>query len=443
MRPLFVLSDDESRYEIPPTRQVYFRPESFPAAKSADEFRIFCLGGSTVQGRPFKIETSFTTWLEISLNAAEPARRWEVINCGGVSYASYRLLPILEEVLQYEPDLIIVYTGHNEFLEARTFDHIEGRGELLNTSLAGASRLRTFTLLREGYLQLHGRSSAQPPPGRPILPTEVEALLDYRGGLEKYHRDARQRDDVAGQYRFNLRRMVELTRQAGVDIMLVNPVSNLRNCPPFKALPGDDLTMEEQQRWRSLCDAASANLRADRYDLPEATALYERACELDPQHAGGFYNLAKCYDTAGHTAQAHEAFLQAKDSDICPLRILELMNESVLEVAQQTRTPLVDAQAMFEERSAGGIVGSEWLLDHVHPSITGHQLLADALADEMSQRGIVHPQPDWESKRRDHYRQHFESLPDVYFHEGKQRLDAVRLWAQGRTSRVKSDGDAP
>ena len=112
-----------------------------------------------------------------------------MVNCGGISYASYRLVPILEEVLGYEPDLIILYTGHNEFLEDRTFDHIAGRGRLVNASLEAASRLRTFTLLREGYLRLHGMSSSDPPESRPILPTEVEALLDYRGGLEAYHRD--------------------------------------------------------------------------------------------------------------------------------------------------------------------------------------------------------------------------------------------------------------
>ena len=94
------------------------------ANKSRDEFRIFCLGGSTVQGRPYANETSFTTWLELSLQAADPRRQWQVVNCGGVSYASYRLLPIMKETLQYEPDLYIIYTGQNEFLEERTYGEI-------------------------------------------------------------------------------------------------------------------------------------------------------------------------------------------------------------------------------------------------------------------------------------------------------------------------------
>ena len=438
VRPLFMQSEDKSRYEIPPARQVYFRPDGFAAAKSAESRRIFCLGGSTVQGRPFKIETSFPTWLEISLNAAEPARRWEVINCGGVSYASYRLLPILEEVLQYEPDLIIIYTGHNEFLEARSCDQIKRRGRLLNTLLGGVSQLRSFTLFREGCLRLQGRSSLEPPPGRPILPTEVDALLDYRGGLEAYRRDVEQRDAVVQQFGGNLRRMIELARRADVEVVLVNPVSNMRDCPPFKALPGDELTLEQRLQWRSLCDAAGERLQAEPGDLLGATDLYEQACRLDPDHADGFYNLAHCYDAAGLAVDAREAFLQAKELDICPLRTLESMNETVLEIARETDTPLCDAQALFESRSPGGIVGSRWLLDHVHPGITGHQLLADALAEKLAEIGFVHPRAGWASRRGEAYRRHFESLPDLYFHQGKERLAAVRAWAQGRAGRTRN-----
>ena len=107
VHPLFALNSQTGRYEIAPSRLEHFCADSFAAKKPANEFRIFVLGDSTVQGRPWTIETSFTKWLELSLNAAEPRRTWRVVNCGGVSYASYRLVPILQEVLAYQPDLII------------------------------------------------------------------------------------------------------------------------------------------------------------------------------------------------------------------------------------------------------------------------------------------------------------------------------------------------
>ena len=60
IRPLFELNASGDRYEIGKSRQGYFRPDSFAAIKPRDEFRVFVLGGSTVQGNPWGIETSFT-----------------------------------------------------------------------------------------------------------------------------------------------------------------------------------------------------------------------------------------------------------------------------------------------------------------------------------------------------------------------------------------------
>src|SRR5262245_16837384 len=65
--PLFELNSAGDRYEIAPSRQSHFFPDSFAAAKPAGEFRVFCIGDSTVQGNPWSPSTSFTKWLEISL----------------------------------------------------------------------------------------------------------------------------------------------------------------------------------------------------------------------------------------------------------------------------------------------------------------------------------------------------------------------------------------
>lgn len=146
--PLFEQNEAGGRYEIARSKRVHFYPESFAVPKPPREFRIFCIGDSTVQGNPWTTETSFTTWLEISLNAAQPDRQWDVINCGGVSYASYRMVPILEEVLRHQPDLIIVHASHNEFLEDRTYGDLKQTPRWLWHLHEQTSRLRTFNLLR-------------------------------------------------------------------------------------------------------------------------------------------------------------------------------------------------------------------------------------------------------------------------------------------------------
>ena len=45
-----------------------------------------------------------------------PDRHFEVINCGMTAINTFCLLDFATEVVGYEPDLIILYAGHNEFV---------------------------------------------------------------------------------------------------------------------------------------------------------------------------------------------------------------------------------------------------------------------------------------------------------------------------------------
>ncbi|HEU5116425.1 MAG TPA: SGNH/GDSL hydrolase family protein, partial [Isosphaeraceae bacterium] len=183
--PLFELDPTRTRYQTAANRLVYFQRDTFAAHKSPREYRVFVFGGSTVQGRPFAIETAFSTWLELSLQAADPSRVWQVVNCGGVSYASYRLAPIVDEILHYKPDLVILCTGHNEYLEDRSYDTLKSVPGGVRWPLEVLSNTRTARLL-EGLVRSVSEPEEQK---RPLLAAEVDAMLDYRGGLARYHRD--------------------------------------------------------------------------------------------------------------------------------------------------------------------------------------------------------------------------------------------------------------
>ncbi|MCA9129844.1 MAG: hypothetical protein KDB22_22310, partial [Planctomycetales bacterium] len=127
LRPLFEYDDATGQYQIAASRYNLFQPVSFAAEKSDRLFRVFALGGSTTQGEPYGTATAFPKWMELELQARMPDFQVEVINCGGLSYASYRVKVILSEVLAYQPDLVVVYTGHNEYLEERTYDGFRSR----------------------------------------------------------------------------------------------------------------------------------------------------------------------------------------------------------------------------------------------------------------------------------------------------------------------------
>ncbi len=428
IQPLFVLGQNQQRYQVSESRLEFFRPEQFPARKSPGTYRIFCLGGSTVQGRPYSLETAFSSWLELSLRAAAPERQWEVINCGGISYASYRLVPILQEVLNYQPDLLILYTGHNEFLEARSYPRLKNPAWTTRQLRKIHSHWQTINCLRQ--LCYRSPGPVQENSQRIAMPTEVNGLLD-QARLQDYHHDPQWHHDVIEHYQFNLQRMIRLAQQAQIPLILVNPVSNLKDCPPFKTEPGIEVGGAAQEQFQCLWKEAQLSPV-----LETQIEKLQAAVQLDPGHAGVQYHLGKCYEAAGQFEQAKACLLMAKDQDVCPLRMLEPMHTRLLNIAKETRTPLVDARQLLEDQSDERITGNKVLLDHVHPTIEAHQSIATALLKKMIQLKILSAREGWQTVQVQHYRDHLGQLPKAYYERGKQRLAGLRLWTQGRAGEL-------
>lgn len=431
-RPLFVARPAIGRYEIPPSRQLLFRPESFAWPKPRNEFRIFCLGGSTVQGRPFAIETAFPTWLELGLQEAEPSRTWEVVNCGGVSYATYRLVPIVREVLDYQPDLLVLYTGHNEFLEDRSYAHLKQRSALLHTLGIHLSRLRLVQFPR--HLWRPGGESWTSHQPSTTLATEVDALLDYRGGLADYHRDVAWQRTVIDHFTYNLAKMLQLAAQAGVPVILIDPVSNLRDTPPFKSVVDARLSSRQQTRFRELWSQARA-LPAGQEK--EQQRLLNQALNIDPHHAAAHFLLGHVYERLERYEQAQACYLRAKDEDICPLRMLESMHVVLRHTATRLGIPLVEVRSAWEQQAKHGLVGNDLLLDHVHPSIAGHQQIGRMLVEQIAALEMVHRQPGWKSRQQRRFTAHLAGLDAAYFARGKERLKGLQRWTEGRSNKLK------
>ena len=166
----------------------WFNHQSFPKAKPDNTFRIFCLGGSTTYGRPFDDKTSYCGWLREYLVEVDPTQNFEVINAGGISYASYRLVKVMEELAEFEPDLFIVYTGHNEFLEERTYREIKRVPGVVRNFGTVVAKSRTYALA-QGLTRNHDGQGTGAADGDSGLAADVNTKLDNGAGLDLYHRD--------------------------------------------------------------------------------------------------------------------------------------------------------------------------------------------------------------------------------------------------------------
>lgn len=427
VRPLFKATDDGTQFQVAADRREFFADESFAALKAPNERRILVFGGSTVQGRPYSIPTAFSTFLQIALRNADPNTKWEVINCGGISYASYRLLPIIQECVNYQPDLYIVCTGHNEFLECITYSDVRAASPAVVKGHGLLSRLNSFRFLQNAVAP---QSVKRPRLDKPVLPAEVDAILDHHGGLNAYSRSALSEAAVVAGFRTNLRQMIDLSERASIPLLLLLPPSNLADCPPFKSEFRTATTPAiRRQIHRELNESG-------RLMVSDPSAAIDRAAhavELDDRYAFSWYQHGRALLNAGQLEKAAESFTRARDEDVCPLRMTSALQRQLTEAVSESSDDLINLHQLLQSHCRDGIVGNAVLIDHVHPSFHGNQLIALHLLDVLAAKGFVSPpDDDVKSAIQKEFETHLTSLDNMYFLRGRRTLESLQAWTQGR-----------
>ncbi|QDV45767.1 Tetratricopeptide repeat protein [Stieleria neptunia] len=387
----------EPGLRINPAKLVWFNDQSFPASKPAGTYRIVCLGGSTTFGRPFDDSTSFCGWLRTLLPLVGPQRQWEVINAGGVSYASYRVAGVMQEFAGHDVDLFILYTGQNEFLEWRTYGDLIESSETPGVPAARAlSTLATKTRVGQSIELLVDRlRSTGHQDSKQILSGEVDEILNHTIGPASYQRNPSWHRGVEEHFRINLRRMQQIAQGAGAALAVVVPASNLRDCSPFKADFGDGIDGPTRQRLTQDLETAR-ELLADGA-AAQALEVLELILEQDQVHADVHFLRGRALLEVGLANDAANSFQRAIDEDICPLRATTPIKQILREFLSESSVIPVDFEAHLAARSQreqGHVCfGAESFLDHVHPTVDVHREIALAIVRSLADRAIVPATP--------------------------------------------------
>lgn len=403
-----------------------FNYQEFPRDKSAGSYRIFCMGGSTTYGRPYGDPVSFCGWLRTYLKAADPTRNWEVINAGGISFASYRVAKLMNEVSQYQPDLFIIYSGQNEFLEQRSYGAlIEFPAWVLNLN-AALSGTRTYTAMKHVIDAMQSDSLKQALE-RNKLSGEVDEILNHTMGPQSYHRDDGLKQKIITHYRLNMQRMVRIAQDAGADVILVRPAINIKDMSPFKSEHREGLGDQALEEWESLYQRAMEQQAAGAAN--EALATYRAALSIDDRYAELHYRTGQVLFSLGRYDAAEQAFRRAVEEDIAPLRMLAPMQQALSAVAAEEGVPLIDFPAILREAYLGeydhAVFGKEFFPDHVHANMEGYRLLGLALLDELVRQGIAVPDDSWSVARA-------ESIGQELIADLDPRLEGHTLLNLGR-----------
>jgi tetratricopeptide (TPR) repeat protein len=329
------------------------RKDLFLKDKPAECYRIFVLGGSTTAGFPYGNNLMFTRILHRRLMDTFPDRRIEVVNTAFSAINSYTLLDFMDEILQQQPDALLIYAGHNEFYGALGVGSAESlaRNRWIVKSYLKLQKFKTFDLVRDVVAGAFEMSSGKNDDAADPIATAMariakEQSIPLHGELYE-----------AGitQFSENLKEIVQKAKAAGVAVMLSELVSNVRDQEPF--------------------------ISAEIDSLPDAAEIFNRAKELEK---------------SGKFEAARAAYYRAKDLDLLRFRAPQIFNRIIREVALENDIPCVPMQSYFENASSNGLIGTNLILEHVHPNIDGYFLMAEAFYETLQKEKFINSSWDAE-----------------------------------------------
>src|SRR5262245_10868375 len=193
-------------------------------AKPANGLRVVVFGESAAAGLGFSPNASFARELARLLRAAYPERVVEVLDLAiaGIASAQVRAL-VADAAREAAPDLLVVYCGHNEFLEAHARHWAERHATPLDRGLAALAQLRLFRVAHA--LVRPERAEAE----REARRGSAGALrLGERELIEGVSLAPEEVGAVERRYEANLEAMADAARAERVPLLLATAASNQR-----------------------------------------------------------------------------------------------------------------------------------------------------------------------------------------------------------------------
>lgn len=308
----------------------------FDIEKKPNSFRVFIVGGSSAAGYPFSPNGSFAKYIRKRLELLYPDRTIEVINTALSAINSYTLRDLFPGILEQQPDVILIFAGHNEYYGALGAGSMESLGSsrsVINFMLS-LNKYKTTQLLRNFIKSTMKIISGDEKTSGTLMSRMAEdQLIELNSDV--YNRGV-------DQFEGNLNDMFEMAKDSGVPVIISNLTSNLKDQKPFISIDdGDD---------------------------PPAAEIYN----------SGIADLSK-----GLNNDARNKFYKAKDLDALRFRAPSDINKIIEQLAGMYNYPVVDADSVFNKLSPDGIIGNNLMTDHLHPTIEGYQIIGKLFFQEM------------------------------------------------------------
>jgi tetratricopeptide (TPR) repeat protein len=310
--------------------------------KPDDGLRIVVQGGSTAAGFPFGYGASIAGMLDYRLKQSFPDRTVEVINTALAAVNSYTVLDFVDEIIEQQPDAVLIYAGHNEYLG------ILGVGSAYTAANSPAATLlylklknsRIFQLLQNSYWQLTKTKVPKDAQKSRTFMSKVAKHKNIPFGSELY-------DAGLAQFENNLSLVIAKYQAAGIPVFISTIASNLADQAPFSS--------------------------TEKSDEQSADFYYQQGQQLLAKED---YNKAK------------QAFVKARDYDLLRFRAPTAMNGVISKLANNGSVYLVDSNQALTAAAEHGVIGKSLMLEHLHPTIKGFFVIADSFYKAIEKSAI-------------------------------------------------------
>jgi len=111
---------------------------------------------------------------------------------------------------------------------------------------------------------------------------------------------------------------------------------------------------------------------------------------IGPNSAAYFYKAGQDAYSKADYVTAKQDFDKAKELDELRFRAPEEINTIIKKLAgEYPVVHLVDTKKLFEQYSPHGIIGSETILEHVHPNIYGYAIMSEAFYQAFQRQHLI------------------------------------------------------
>ena len=366
--------------------------DTFSIQKGDSTKRIFCLGESTMAGFPYDFNATAPSFLRDRLQAEFPHYTIEIVNVGLSAVGSYVVLDFIKELVNYHPDLFIIYLGHNEFYGvygSGSSVRIPG-GYWVTRIVVSFLRFKTFLLLRDAYAWIREHLAASPRKEEGTLMAQMigDQYIPYGSPEYKY---------TLENYERNLKAIIGVAQSAGISIVFSSLVSNLKDDPPFHGMFDPTDAADLKSRWKAALARADSLFAAKVY--ASAETLYKTCTVLDTANAVAFFKLGQAQYAQGEYTEALSSFKRAKDLDGLRFRASEDFERALASTCASTGAVLAPTDSAFEENSEHHIIGTQLILEHLHPNIDGYFLMGKVFAQTLQDHHLLFSRTAWDSCR--------------------------------------------